>query len=73
MGVDGVDYRNIPVVVTFSAENASSYATIDIKKDTISDNSEQFRATFNLPPGYKNLQKGYPSEAVVTINELKRT
>ena len=66
----GIDYGNSPVVVTFAAgETVSSKARIPIKDDGPGDHNEQFRATFELPSGYTNIQKGTPSEAVVTILE----
>ena len=70
--VDGVDYTNTSVVVTFAAaNNFSSFATINIKNDSILEEPEQFQATFELPPGYKNLRKGIPSNATVTVYESR--
>ena len=70
--VDGVDYINTSVVVTFAAaNNFSSFATISIKNDRVFEEPEQFHATFELPPGYKNLSKGIPSQATVTIHESR--
>ena len=66
----GIDYGNSPVVVMFAAgETVSSKARIPIKDDGPGDHNEQFRATFELPSGYTNIQKGTPSEAVVAILE----
>ena len=68
--MEGIDYGNSPVVVTFAAgETVTSKARIPIKDDGPGDHNEQFRATFELPSGYTNIQKGTPSVAVVTILE----
>ena len=68
--MDGVDYGNSPVTVTFAAgQTVSTPVSIPIKDDQIFEPSEQLRATFELPSGFVNLQKGSPSEAVVTIQE----
>ena len=70
IAVDGVDYGNSPVTVTFAAgQTVSTPVSIPIKDDQIFEPSEQLRATFELPSGFVNLQKGSPSEAVVTIQE----
>lgn len=67
----GVDYGNSPVVVTFTAgESFSSNATIPIVDDGPGgERTEQFRASFELPRGYPGLQRGTPSEAVISIVE----
>ena len=67
-----VDYENTAVMVTFAAgQTVSSPVSISIKGDQIREPSEQFRATYELPSGFKNLQKGNPSEAIITIQELE--
>ena len=67
-----VDYENTAVMVTFAAgQTVSSPVSISIKDDQIREPSEQFRATYELPSGFKNLQKGNPSEAIITIQELE--
>ena len=70
IAVDGVDYGNSPVTVTFAAgQTVSTPVSIPIKDDQIFEPQEQFRATFELPSGFVNLQKGNQSKAVVTIQE----
>ena len=67
----GVDYGSGSVVVTF--ENGSSFCTcasIPIIPDRVKEDDEQFRATFELPGGYRNLNKGDPEEAVITIKDV---
>lgn len=67
---DGVDYGNSAVTVTFAAgQTVSSPVSIPIKDDQIYEPSERFRVTYELPSGFKNLRKGSPSVAVVTIQE----
>ena len=71
MSASGVDYGNIPVIVTFAAgDTFSSFASIPIKDDGSlpTEGDEQFRATFEVPAG-GNIRKGDPSEAVITITE----
>ena len=67
----GVDYGNSPVVVTFSAgQSVSSNASIPIADDGPGgEGTEQFRASFELPTGFSGLQRGTPSEAVISIDE----
>lgn len=70
MTVEGIDYGNSPVVVTFAAgQTVSTNASIPIKHDGPGDPNEQFRATFELPSGYSIVRKGTLSEAVITILE----
>ena len=67
----GVDYENDSVVVTF--KNGSRFSTnvsIPIIPDDVTDVDEQFKATFELPGGYRNLNKGDPEEAVITIEDV---
>ena len=67
----GVDYGSGSVVVTF--ENGSRFCTcasIPIITDNVEEDDEQFRATFELPGGYRNLNKGDPEEAVITIKDV---
>ena len=67
----GVDYENDSVVVTFEAGSRfSTYASIPIIPDDVTDVDEQFKATFELPGGYRNLNKGEPEEAVITIEDV---
>ena len=59
------------MVVTFTAgATFSSFASIPIKDDGSfpMEGDEQFKATFEIPSG-DNIQKGEPSEAVITIIE----
>lgn len=68
--MDGVDYGNSPITVTFAAgQTVSTPVSIPVKDDQIFEPSEQIRATFAFPSGFNNLQKGSPSETVVTIQE----
>lgn len=71
ISADGVDYGNSQVVVTFTAgSSVSSNASIPIVDDGPGrEGTEQFRASFEIPPGYPNLQRGTPSEAVIGIVE----
>ena len=58
-------------MVTFPAGSRfSSYASIPIANDRVEEGDEQFRATFELPGGYRNLNKGDPEEAVITIEDV---
>ena len=67
----GVDYGSGSVVVTFAAGSRSStYASIPIIPDRVKECDEQFKATFELPGGYRNLNKGNPEEAVITIEDV---
>ena len=59
------------MVIFPEGSNFSSYASIPIANDRVSNESdEQFRATFELPGGYRNLTKGDPEEAVITIKDV---
>ena len=71
VSVDGVDYGNSQVVVTFTAgSTVSSNAIIPIAEDGPGgEGTEQFRASFEIPAGYPTLQRGTPSEAVIDIVE----
>ena len=67
----GVDYENDSVVVTFKAGfRFSTYASIPIIPDRVKESDEQFRATFELPGGYRNLNEGDPEEANITIEDV---
>ena len=67
----GVDYGSGSVVVTFEARSRfSTYASIPIIPDSVKECDEQFKATFELPGGYRNLNKGDPEEAVITIEDV---
>ena len=67
----GVDYENDSVVVTFEAGSRfSTNASIPIIPDSVPEGDEQFRATFELPGGYRDLTKGDPEEAVITIENV---
>ena len=58
-------------MVTFPAGSRfSSYANILIANDRVPEGDEQFNATFELPGGYRNLNKGDPEEAVITIEDV---
>ena len=59
-------------MVTFPAGSRfSSYASIPIANDSVQDEGdERFRATFELPGGYRNLNKGDPEEANITIEDV---
>ena len=58
-------------MVTFSAGSRfSSYASIPIANDSVPEDDEQFKTTFELPGGYRNLNKGDPEEAVITIEDV---
>ena len=48
----------------------STNASIPIIPDNVTERDEQFRATYELPGGYRNLDKGDPEEAVITIKDL---
>ena len=47
----------------------SSCASIPIDPDDDVEGDEQFKATFELPGGYRDLTKGDPEEAVITIKD----
>ena len=69
----GDDYENDSVVVTFEAGSRfSTNASIPIISDSDppDKDNEQFNATFELPGGYRNLRKGDPEEAVITIKKV---
>ena len=58
-------------MVTFPAGSRfSSYASIPIANDSVREDNEPFRATFELPGGYRNLNKGDPEEANITIEDV---
>ena len=58
-------------MVTFVAGSRfSTYASIPIIPDDVTDVDEQFKAKFELPGGYRNLNKGEPEEAVITIEDV---
>ena len=58
-------------MVTFKAGSRfSTYASIPIIPDSVKEHDEQFRATFELPGGYRNLNKGDPDEADITIEDV---
>ena len=73
----GIDYGNSTVVVIFKAgERFSSNASIPIASDDDDGENDddkgdkEFKATFELPGGYRNLTKGDPKEAVITIKDV---
>ena len=67
---EGIDYRNTDVVVTFEAgSNFSSCASIPIAFDNILELNETFKATFELPDGYRNLNKTDPMDVEITIED----
>ena len=68
----GVDYGSGSIVVTFEAGSRfSTNASIPIISDSIpNEGDEQFKATFELPGGYRNLNKGDPDEADITIEDV---
>ena len=58
-------------MVTFLAGSRfSTYASIPIAQNEPYENDEQFQATFEIPDGYRNLNKGDPEEAVITIEDV---
>ena len=59
-------------MVTFPAGSRfSSYASIPITNDRVPDEGdEHFKATFEIPGGYRNLNKGEPEEANITIEDV---
>ena len=58
-------------MVTFPAGSRfSTYASIPIAPNEPDEVDEPFRATFELPGGYRNLNKGEPEEAVITIKDV---
>ena len=67
----GVDYGSGSIVVTFAAGSRfSTNASIPIIPDGVKECDERFRATFELPGGYRNLNKGDPEEADITIEDV---
>ena len=67
----GDDYGSGSVVVTFKAGSRfSTYASIPIIPDGVKERDEQFKAKFELPGGYRNLNKGDPEEANITIEDV---
>ena len=57
-------------MISFRAGSRFSiYICIRIVSDNIVEPDEQFRATFELPGGYRNLKKGEPEKAVITIED----
>ena len=75
----GVDYGNccncssaIKINITISFKAGSRFSMnicIQIVLDFTPEDDEQFRVTFELPGGYRNLKKGEPEEAVITIKD----
>ena len=65
----GADYGNVSVVVVTFEEGStfSSYASIPIALDNIQESDETFKATFELPDGYRNLKKTDPMDVEITI------
>ena len=58
------------MVVTFEAGSKfSSYASIPIASDNIQELDETFRATFELPDGYKKMEKADPRDVEITIED----
>ena len=58
-------------MVTFPAGSRfSSYASIPIASNEPNEGDEQFKAKFELPGGYRNLTKGDPEEANITIEDV---
>ena len=58
------------MVVTFEAgSNFSSYASIPIASDNIHESDERFKATFELPDGYRNLNRTNPKEVEIIIED----
>ena len=67
----GDDYESGSVVVTFEAGfRFSTNASIPIIPDSVPEGDEQFNATFELPGGYRNLNKGDPEKAVIIIEDV---
>ena len=63
--------ENNTAVITFKAgERFSTYASIPIAPDDEDEGDKQFKAIFELPGGYRNLNKGDPEEAVITIKDV---
>jgi uncharacterized protein with FMN-binding domain len=69
----GIDYGNEVYTVTFKAGSRfSTYASIPIAPDDDScEGDEKFKSTFEVPDGYRNLVKGDPEEAEITIQDVK--
>ena len=58
-------------MVTFPAGSRfTSYANIPIANDRVPEDDEHFKAKFEIPVGYTNLNKGDPKEAVITIEDV---
>ena len=58
-------------MVTFKAGSRfSTNASIPIILDSVPEEDEQFNATFEIPGGDRNLKKGDPEEAVITIENV---
>ena len=59
-------------MVTFPAGSRfSSYASILIANDRVPfEDDEQFKATFEIPEECRNVNKGDPEEAVITIEDV---
>ena len=72
VSASGVDYGNQERTVTFKAGSRfSTYASIPIvPNDDPGEGVETFKATFDLPGGYRNLVKGDPEEAEISIEGM---
>ena len=58
-------------MVTFPAGSRfSSYASIPIAPTVPNEVAEQFKATFEIPEGCRNVNKGDPEEAIITIEDV---
>ena len=58
------------MVVTFEAgSHFSSYASIPIALDNNPELDETFKATFQLPDGYRNLNRTDPMDVEITIED----
>ena len=58
------------MVIFPAGSRLSSYANIPIANDRVPEDDEHFKATFEIPGGYRNLNKGDPEEAVITIEDV---
>ena len=69
-GATGDDYSGVPTSVTFNAGETSSTFTLTATDDTIVDDGESVKLSFDptLPPG---VTEGAINETVVTITERK--
>ena len=57
-------------MVTFEAgSNFSTYASIPIVLDNNPELDETFKATFELPDGYRNLNRTDPMDVEITIED----